>query len=112
VDNWGGWADVVRIASAAAPLAQYAGPGGFNDLDMMVSPGIVLDSEVDVLGRLADCHQIIGNGKLSAAEERTHFAIWAIAKSPIILGTDVTKLSSATLALVKNKVYSVHRRSK
>ena len=37
VDNWGGWADVVRIASAAAPIAQYAGPGGFNDLDMMVS---------------------------------------------------------------------------
>jgi hypothetical protein len=27
----------VRIASAAAPIAQYAGPGGFNDLDMMVS---------------------------------------------------------------------------
>lgn len=41
---------------------------------------------------------------MTAAEERTHFAIWAICKSPIILGTDVTKLSSATLALVKNKV--------
>lgn len=36
VDNWGGWADVVRIASSAAPIAQYSAPGGFNDLDMMV----------------------------------------------------------------------------
>lgn len=53
----------------------------------------------------AHCCQIIGNGKLSAAEERTHFALWAICKSPIILGTDITRLSSATLALVKNKVY-------
>ncbi|KAL5353601.1 hypothetical protein ACLOAV_001638 [Pseudogymnoascus australis] len=53
VDNWGGWADVVRIASQAAPIASYSAPYGFNDLDMM----------------------IIGNGKLTAAEERTHFAI-------------------------------------
>jgi alpha-galactosidase len=36
VDNWGGWADVVRIASSAAPIASYAAPYGFNDLDMMV----------------------------------------------------------------------------
>lgn len=36
VDNWGGWADVVRIASSAAPIASYSAPYGFNDLDMMV----------------------------------------------------------------------------
>ncbi|KFZ04060.1 hypothetical protein V502_10442 [Pseudogymnoascus sp. VKM F-4520 (FW-2644)] len=81
VDNWGGWADVVRIASSAAPIASYSAPHGFNDLDMM----------------------IIGNGKLTAAEERTHFGIWAISKSPIIMGTDVTKLSTETLNLIKNK---------
>ncbi|KAI3321477.1 glycoside hydrolase family 27 protein [Xylariaceae sp. AK1471] len=81
VDNWGGWADVVRIASAAGPIASYAQPGGFNDLDMM----------------------IIGNGKLTDAEERTHFGIWAITKSPILMGTDMTKLSSTRLNLIKNK---------
>lgn len=37
VDNWGGWADVVRIASSAAPIASYSAPYGFNDLDMMVA---------------------------------------------------------------------------
>jgi hypothetical protein len=36
VDNWGNWADVVRIASSAAPIASYSAPYGFNDLDMMV----------------------------------------------------------------------------
>ncbi|PVI05616.1 glycoside hydrolase family 27 protein [Periconia macrospinosa] len=81
VDNWGGWEDVVRIASSAAPIANYSAPGGFNDLDMM----------------------IVGNGKLTAAEERTHFGIWAIAKSPIILGTDVTRMSDELLKVVKNK---------
>ncbi|KAK2026310.1 alpha-galactosidase [Colletotrichum zoysiae] len=80
-DNWGGWQDVVNIANWAAPIAQYSKPYAFNDLDMM----------------------IIGNGKLTAAQERTHFAIWAIAKSPIILGTDISKLSSAQIALVTNK---------
>jgi len=37
VDNWNDWASVVRIASAAAGIAQYSAPGGFNDLDMLVS---------------------------------------------------------------------------
>lgn len=49
-------------------------------------------------------NQILGNGKLTEAEERTHFGLWAIAKSPIIMGTDMTKLSSTLLNLIKNKV--------
>jgi alpha-galactosidase len=36
IDNWGGWSDVVRIASSAAPIYSYSAPYGFNDLDMMV----------------------------------------------------------------------------
>jgi alpha-galactosidase len=48
--------------------------------------------------------QEIGNGRLSAAEERTHMGLWAIAKSPIILGTDLTKIQSSSLATIKNKV--------
>jgi alpha-galactosidase len=36
-DNWGDWASVVRIGARAGEIAQYSGPGGFNDLDMLVS---------------------------------------------------------------------------
>jgi alpha-galactosidase len=36
-DNWGQWADVVRIANQAAPILKYTVPGHYNDLDMMVS---------------------------------------------------------------------------
>lgn len=37
IDIWNDWASVIRIGSAAAGIAQYSAPGGFNDLDMMVS---------------------------------------------------------------------------
>ena len=36
-DNWGDWESVIRIGARANDLAEYAGPGGFNDLDMLVS---------------------------------------------------------------------------
>ncbi|KAI1839902.1 hypothetical protein JX265_013659 [Neoarthrinium moseri] len=108
IDNWGAWADVVRIASAAGPIAQYAGPGAFNDLDMMV--GSPNSSIHPCIGHVAHSGlyddilvQIIGNGKLTNAEERTHFGLWAITKSPILMGTDMTTLSTTRLNLIKNK---------
>lgn len=41
---------------------------------------------------------------LTGAEERAHFGLWAIMKSPIILGTDMTKLPTSTLKIITNKV--------
>lgn len=76
------WSSVASIAAKAATIHKYSGPGGFNDLDMME----------------------LGNGKLTDAEERAHFGLWAIMKSPIIMGTDMTKLKASTLAIIKNKV--------
>jgi len=72
---------VASIAASNAAIASYAGPGGFNDFDMME----------------------VGNGGLSTAEERAHFGLWAISKSPLILGTDLTKISQASLAIITNK---------
>ncbi|KAK0391664.1 hypothetical protein NLU13_1163 [Sarocladium strictum] len=80
-DNWQDWASVQRIGSKAAGISQYSAPGGFNDLDML----------------------IVGNGVLTEPQERLHFGLWAIAKSPLILGTDMTKIPSSTLAIVSNK---------
>ena len=34
----------------------------------------------------------IGNGDLTMEEQRTHFAVWAFMKSPILLGTNVCSL--------------------
>ncbi len=56
-DNWNDWASVVRIASAAAGMAQYAAPGGFNDLDMMVDPLSCLSKPVGKLTRATGSRQ-------------------------------------------------------
>ncbi|KAK4119517.1 glycoside hydrolase family 27 protein [Parathielavia appendiculata] len=81
VDNWGDWASVERIGSAAAAISQYSGPGGFNDLDMLY----------------------LGSPKLNTNQERLHFGLWAIAKSPLVLGLNLATISNATLDIIRNK---------
>ncbi|KAG8764894.1 hypothetical protein FRC12_007818 [Ceratobasidium sp. 428] len=44
----------------------------------------------------------IGNGALTLSEQRTHFAMWVALKSPILLGTDLSKLNATQLAIIKN----------
>jgi alpha-galactosidase len=45
----------------------------------------------------------VGNGLLSAEEEKTHFALWAFAKAPLILGCDLSTLTQDQVDLVTNK---------
>ncbi len=54
-----------------------AGPGHWNDPDMLQ----------------------IGNGVLTPDEEETHFALWAFAKAPLIIGCDITNLTSESPSL-------------
>ncbi|KDQ57454.1 glycoside hydrolase family 27 protein [Jaapia argillacea MUCL 33604] len=44
----------------------------------------------------------IGNGALTLAEQRTHFAAWAFLKSPILLGTDLSQLNSTQISIITN----------
>ena len=46
----------------------------------------------------------VGNGDLTPQETRTHFALWAIMKSPLIIGTDLAKLSQANVDILQNKL--------
>ena len=75
------WNNIAGIAANAAALASYNQPGGFNDWDMLE----------------------VGNGGLTEAEERAHFGLWAISKSPLMLGCDFTKIPKSTLAIISNK---------
>lgn len=45
----------------------------------------------------------VGNGNLSPAEERTHFAFWSAMKSPLIIGTDLGKTSAEQNAILLNR---------
>ena len=61
-------------------LASYAGPGHWNDPDMLE----------------------IGNG-MSATEDRTEFSLWAEMAAPLISGTNIANASSTTLSILTNK---------
>ncbi|CAL3966924.1 unnamed protein product [Diplocarpon coronariae] len=45
----------------------------------------------------------VGNGALTDAECRSHFAFWAAMKSPVIIGTELGKLKSSLVDLLKNQ---------
>ncbi|MGY4720395.1 glycoside hydrolase family 27 protein [Naumannella huperziae] len=75
------WSAVSSIIERQAELAPHAGPGGWNDPDMLQ----------------------IGNGSLTPAENRSHFAMWAMLASPLMLGTDLTALDAETREIVANR---------
>jgi alpha-galactosidase len=54
--------------------AQYAGPGHWNDPDMLE----------------------VGNGAMTDTEYRAHFSMWAIAAAPLIAGNDLRNMTQAT----------------
>jgi len=44
----------------------------------------------------------VGNGGLTHEEEKTHFALWAFAKAPLIMGCDLSVVSDESLAILMN----------
>lgn len=73
----------------ANELHEYGGPGGWNDLDMLV---------VGLKGK----GQIAGTG-MSFLEYQTHMSLWCMACSPLMIGCDVRKLDSDTASLLMNR---------
>ncbi|CAG9330244.1 unnamed protein product [Blepharisma stoltei] len=60
--------------------SQYAGPGGWNDPDMLE----------------------VGNGGMNFEEYKSHFSLWALSKAPLIIGCDLTQMSNETLYILGN----------
>jgi alpha-galactosidase len=71
---------MLSIFHSNVRLAQYAGPGGWNDPDMLE----------------------VGNG-MSFTEDRSEFSLWAEMAAPLIAGTDLRTATPATLSLYGNK---------
>jgi len=44
----------------------------------------------------------IGNGGMTNDEEKTHFALWAMAKAPLIIGCDLSIVSQESLDILTN----------
>ena len=77
-----GYQGVADIADAARDPAATVGPGRWLDLDML---------EIGV------------GSSLTAAEERTHLALWAMAASPLTAGNDLTHMSATTRDLLASR---------
>ncbi len=90
-DRWGGkekWPNggccsngVLAILDEQVGLESYAGPGHWNDPDMLE----------------------VGNGGMTTTEYRSHFSLWAILAAPLMAGNDLRSMSSETRDILTNK---------
>ena len=74
------WWSLKSIIGQSLYLSAYAGGGHYNDMDMLE------------VGRA-----------LSAEEDKTHFGLWCIMASPLLIGCDLTTLRPEALELLTNR---------
>ena len=72
---------MAQIGFSQAGLSKYAGPGHWNDPDMLE----------------------IGNGGMTEDQYRTHMTLWVILAAPLLAGNDLSRMSPSTLALLTNR---------
>lgn len=72
---------VMDILDLQVGLEIYAGPGHWNDPDMLE----------------------VGNGKMSFEEYKSHFSLWAILAAPLMAGNDLANMTEETKFILTNK---------
>lgn len=76
------WAHTVaEIVDLNEPLWPYAGPGHWNDADMLE----------------------VGNGGMTETEYRAHFSLWVMMASPLMAGNDIAHMDETTRAILTNR---------
>src|SRR6185369_7370810 len=75
------WAKMLQLLKANAPLAPYAGPGHWNDPDMLE----------------------VGNGGMTNEEYRSHFSLWAMLAAPLMAGNDLKTMTPEIREILTNK---------
>jgi alpha-galactosidase len=73
------YASMLSIFKTNVALSSYAGPGHWNDPDMLE----------------------VGNG-MSATEDRTEFSLWAEMAAPLLAGDNLASASATTLSILGN----------
>src|SRR3984957_18729251 len=71
---------MAEIGFSQAGLARFAGPGHWNDPDMLE----------------------IGNGGMNAEEYRTHMSLWSLLSAPLIAGNDLRTMTDETKSILMN----------
>ena len=91
-DNWN---SILGIVKSQLGRECYGAPYCHNDMDMLV---------VGMHGN-SDNKEVLGNvvGGRNDTEYQTHFALWAIMNSPLMIGCDVRKMSAKAREILTNK---------
>ncbi|SEE27627.1 alpha-galactosidase [Streptomyces sp. 2131.1] len=77
-DSWG---SMLSIMKHNLPLSAAAGPGHWNDPDMLE----------------------VGNGGMTDTEYRTHFSMWSVMAAPLLIGSDLRTASRETFDILSNE---------
>lgn len=80
VFDWGG-VGVLDIIDKMADLYPYAGPGHWNDAEMLE----------------------VGNGGMTRDEYITHFSMWCMLAAPLMSGNDLRNMDKETIEILTNK---------
>ncbi|HNW54745.1 MAG TPA: alpha-galactosidase, partial [Bacteroidales bacterium] len=85
---------IMEIFDQQKDLAQYAGPGGWNDPDLLMVGLYGKGKSSSVGGRFKGCNTI---------EYRSHFILWAMLSAPLIVNLDVRSMDKETADILLNK---------
>jgi alpha-galactosidase len=72
---------MISIGFSQAGLSKYAGPGHWNDPDMLE----------------------VGNGKMTEDEYKTHMSLWVLLAAPLLAGNDLSKMSESDKNILMNR---------
>jgi alpha-galactosidase len=75
------WDAMINIFEQEKDLYKYAGPGHWNDPDMLE----------------------VGNGGMTSEEYKTHFSLWCMLAAPLMAGNDLASMSADTREILTNK---------
>jgi alpha-galactosidase len=75
------WNSMINIFEKQRDLARYAGPGKWNDPDMLE----------------------VGNGGMTNEEYKTHFSLWCMLAAPLIAGNDLQTMTPEIKTILTNK---------
>lgn len=89
VDIFDTWESVKSLTERQETILPYGGAGSFNDMDMLV---------VGMYGK-----GNVGLNGLNDTQYKTHFSIWALFGSPLMIGCDVRSMSEAAKNILENK---------
>lgn len=75
------WNSMINIFDQQRTLAKYAGPGHWNDPDMLE----------------------VGNGGMTTEEYKTHFSLWCMLAAPLMAGNDLQNMTPETKTILLNQ---------